>query len=409
MYYNTELDYLRNVLDKLHLHTAIITPETISDKSISPEHIQYISDHISYLHSVRNIFGFAKTNTVYKISDSFLCNYVFMLLPNESETKLFLMGPYMVFDITHKQIMEEAERRKLSTDQFAKLQEYYSYVPVVKDEIALLAMINTFAEKLWESNKYEVVDINYEISGASSAFPNNIYNNDISDISRQMEILEKRYAYENKLIENVSKGLTHRAEQMLSNFSQSIFEQRVADPVRNIKNYIIISNTLLRKAAEQGGVHPIYLDNVSSEYARKLETITDAAQGIDLMQRMVRRYCRLVRKHSTIHYSAPIEKTIVHIESSLSKDLSLRALAAAQNINASYLSALFKKETGTTITDYVNKKRMKAAAHLLSSTKLQIQTIAQHCGIADVNYFTKLFKKTNGMTPKEFRESNRAK
>ena len=76
-----------------------------------------------------------------------------------------------------------------------------------------------------------------------------------------------------------------------------------------------------------------------------------------------------------------------------------------QNISASYLSALFKKETGVTLTEYVNEKRIKYAMQLLATTKIQIQTAAQHSGIDDVHYFTKLFKKYTGKTPKEYRQS----
>ena len=65
----------------------------------------------------------------------------------------------------------------------------------------------------------------------------------------------------------------------------------------------------------------------------------------------------------------------------------------------------FKKETGKTLTEYVNGKRIEQAVFLLNSTRLQVQTIAQHCGISDVNYFTRLFKATLGKTPKEYRDS----
>lgn len=53
------------------------------------------------------------------------------------------------------------------------------------------------------------------------------------------------------------------------------------------------------------------------------------------------------------------------------------------------------------------KKRIEHAVYLLSSTDMQIQNIAQYCGIPDVNYFTKIFKKVMNKTPSEFKEDIR--
>jgi YesN/AraC family two-component response regulator len=205
----------------------------------------------------------------------------------------------------------------------------------------------------------------------------------------------------------VSQGLSHRAEIMLSNFSKLAFDQRTADPIRNVKNYAIICNTLMRKAAESGGVHPIYLDSLSSDFAKRIENVTGVESAQALMSEMAHSYCRLVRKYAIRQYSPMVQKTVTYIGSNLSGDLSLSVLASTQNINASYLSSLFRKETGKTVTEYVNEKRMEAAAQLLRTTRLQIQTVAQHCGMSDVNYFSKLFKKHHEMTPKQYRDRNR--
>jgi len=66
---------------------------------------------------------------------------------------------------------------------------------------------------------------------------------------------------------------------------------------------------------------------------------------------------------------------------------------------------MFRKETGQTATDYVNLRRGRMACRLLGTTQLQVQTIALRCGIPDVNYFSKLFKKYMGRTPKEYRQT----
>ena len=108
------------------------------------------------------------------------------------------------------------------------------------------------------------------------------------------------------------------------------------------------------------------------------------------------------------HFSPPVQKAIIYIDSDLTANLSLSAIAEAQNVSASYLSWLFKQETGETLTDHVNKKRINLATKLLETTNLQIQTIAQYCGILDVQYFSKVFKKYVGKSPKEYRESKKA-
>ena len=217
--------------------------------------------------------------------------------------------------------------------------------------------------------------------------------------------MEKRYDFENEMMQAVSLGQIHAETQLFSFLPDQHFEQRTADPLRNAKNYCVIMNTLLRKAAENGGVHPVYLDSVSSAFAVRIEQLPTLTEVSPLMTEIFRSYCRLVRKHSMKDFPLVVQKTILFIDSNLSADLSLKALADSQNLSPSYLSTVFKKETGKTISEYIRDKRIRHAIHLLSTTHLQIQTVALHCGIMDVQYFSKLFKKHTGKTPKEYRRS----
>ena len=164
-------------------------------------------------------------------------------------------------------------------------------------------------------------------------------------------------------------------------------------------------NTLLRKAAENGGVHPIYIDSISSSYAKRIEELSSTDGTGKFMVEIFRAYSNLVKNHSISKFSPAVQKTIVTVDSDLTADLSLNALSALNNVSAGYLSTLFKNETGQTLTEFVNRRRIKMAKKLLKTTNLQVQTIAQHCGILDVQYFTKLFKKYEGKTPKEYRAS----
>jgi YesN/AraC family two-component response regulator len=178
--------------------------------------------------------------------------------------------------------------------------------------------------------------------------------------------------------------------------------------VLNKENYSIIMNTLLRKAAENGGVHPVYLDKTSSDFAHKIEMLPSASKVTALMQDMFRTYCRLVRRHNLKKYSPVVQKTILTIDSDLSADLGAKTLAQSQNVSLGYLSAIFRKEVGLTLSSYVRQKRMEHAKYLLSRTELQVQSVALHCGILDVVYFTKSFKREVGMTPSEYRAAQKS-
>lgn len=102
-------------------------------------------------------------------------------------------------------------------------------------------------------------------------------------------------------------------------------------------------------------------------------------------------------------YSLPIQKAITYISTDLTADLSLKSLANQVNVNASYLSTLFKKEVGVPLTEYVNRNRIEYSKTLLSGTDLAIKTIAIYSGIPDIQYFTRMFKRITGMTPKAYR------
>lgn len=343
---------------------------------------------------------------LYKVSDVLNCHYIFIKLPKTERDQILVIGPFLKQDLNRAKIFEKGEQLHLSAPLIKQLEYYYASVPVLRDDGQFFAIINTFCEQLWGStDSYTAIDLNHEDTSALFNYKQVKVNACDSDSNWKVDLMEKRYAYEEQLLRAVSKGQIHKAEQMLSSFSTIAFESRSNDDLRNFKNYSIIMNTLLRKAAQDGGVHPIHLDKVSSEFAKKIEILSSVNSIKEIMAQMLTDYCRLVRKHSIKQYSPLVQRAIIKIESDLTADLSLKQLASLNNVSTSYFSSLFKNETGQTLTDYVNKQRINQAKHLLRTSNLQIQTVAQLCGILDLHYFSKLFKKYTGKTPKEYRES----
>ncbi len=356
--------------------------------------------------SFSEIFPNISERVQYKFYDLLGCKYIFIKLPQIQDDKILIIGPYLNEETSQNKILECSEKFNLPPTAVKLLELYFTTVPILRDEGQFFAVINTFCEQIWGGvDGYSSIDIEQNVHSIFNFVDKEKQIDFNVESDWQIEAVEKRYAYENELLRAVSRGQTHKAEQMLLGFSSTSFESRSNDDLRNLKNYAIIMNTLLRKAAQDGGVHPIHLDKLSSDFAKKIEQLSSLRLVKEFMSKMLTDYCRLVRIHSIKQYSPLVQRAIIKIESDLTGNLSLKELSKLNNVSESYFSALFKSETGKTLTDYVNTQRIAQAKHLLLTTNLQIQTVAQHSGILDLHYFSKLFKKYTGKTPNEFKKN----
>jgi YesN/AraC family two-component response regulator len=238
----------------------------------------------------------------------------------------------------------------------------------------------------------------------SSNFPESADYSPEPEESLSLQMIEERYKNENAMLEAISNGDAKRALKCKAVFRSNDSPHRSPDKLRDRKNYLIVFNSLARKAVEYGFVHPAHIDAVSADFARRIEAATDIGELSLLGELMLHRYCALVEQFSLRHYSAVVRNVINTVDFSLQEPLSLASLSKQFNISPNYLSGLFKRETGQTLTDYINTKRMRHAASLLRSSGVYIQEVAEQCGLLDVNYFTRLFKKQYGMSPRKFRD-----
>lgn len=354
--------------------------------------------------TIGELLGDIDERTVYKYTDRFCRNFTYLLLPSQRD-RILLIGPYLSQPISQKQVFDMGSRIGISPQNMKYFEEYFSAIPVIEEKSPLFIMLSAFCERVWEQSSFAMINVNSDPISPISPINETARADSFDDVMLNIKTMEKRYKYENELMQAVSHGQLQKELELMSAFNPTMFEKRTPDPLRNAKNYSIIMNTLLRKAAESGGVHPIYLDRVSSEFALKIEKMSSAADMNTLMRDIFRSYCRLVRKHSMKSFSSVTQKAIMLIDSDLSAPLSLSSIAENQSISPGYLSTVFKRDTGKTVSEYIRDRRMKHAEHLLNTTHLQIQSVALHCGIMDVQYFSKTFKKYTGKTPNEYRKS----
>lgn len=108
--------------------------------------------------------------------------------------------------------------------------------------------------------------------------------------------------------------------------------------------------------------------------------------------------------HKLSRMSPTVSRACAIIRENLASEILLEDVARQVEISPFYFSKLFKEETGENFIDYLTSVRINKAKDLLKDTSMSVKEISMDVGYGDPNYFSRLFKKTVGLTPTEFRE-----
>lgn len=127
-----------------------------------------------------------------------------------------------------------------------------------------------------------------------------------------------------------------------------------------------------------------------------------------------RRYEAYVRYHGEEDGEAesrtertPVQRAMDYIRRNIDRDLSRAEIAEAIYLNPEYLSRLFKRETGSSLNDYILTEKMRTAQSLLGDTNIPVSLIATKVGYSNFSYFSQVFKKYTGLSPLEYRTAKR--
>ena len=133
-----------------------------------------------------------------------------------------------------------------------------------------------------------------------------------------------------------------------------------------------------------------------------------SSPNLDYMFDIIYNFIFQLREYSASHNDGYSQRYIARIKQyildNLSYNINLNDLATEINRNPSYISYIFKHETGQNLFDFITQERMKRAKHLLKNTDLKILDVARECGYEDQSYFSQVFKKYTGSTAGSFRK-----
>ncbi len=167
----------------------------------------------------------------------------------------------------------------------------------------------------------------------------------------------------------------------------------------NIKHanycYIRLSDVLdMHQSDEQ--------DYELESYRELLQSFADVREMIGFFQDQFSKQWDLPPAPSSAN--SIIRDILAYINENYAEEVSLANLAKQFHLNPSYLCRVFKRECGKTLSGYLVELRLNKACQMLRNTRLLVNRIAEQCGYGDYFYFERLFKRTYGITPTQYRE-----
>lgn len=218
-----------------------------------------------------------------------------------------------------------------------------------------------------------------------------------------MEYVTRRYELENQILQGIREGNQYQALQAFHRRAEIKAPGRLENELIEWKYDLLrLLSTMLQELHRIRGVD-FLLEGVYTEFVQRLHRAVYVEECKRLTEEMLVRLCSMHPLRTMQEYSFLVQKIILEVDLDLSRMLTLQYFSQKLNVNSSYLSHLFRREMGMTITDYVTQRRLNRAADLLLTTQDPVKLIAKQVGITDVHYFSRLFKKKMGKPPLQYR------
>lgn len=236
---------------------------------------------------------------------------------------------------------------------------------------------------------------------------------DLAEVVKKLytdSVSAHRHAYQTvRLPEFVSWGI------LLETGEEQELCRRIGDYFAALPAAAVTAETL--EAYHHGLFHLIYSvfnkKGLSMLELDGSQELTGPASGLETLQQLkawslqiataATRHLQAVHKSGTV----AIGRVRQYVEQHITEEFTREDIAAHIHLNPTYLSRMFKKETGVSLSDYVIQQRMQKAKKLLEETNLKVVHVAEAVGYYHLPHFTTMFKKVVGITPQHYRKAFR--
>ena len=206
----------------------------------------------------------------------------------------------------------------------------------------------------------------------------------------------------------LSNGLQEEAENFVKDYFYAIGQEPMESLV--FRNYVILNVRFSVISFIKG----LGCDTNEMESADTEEVLAESGKNMEsaiaYAKKMISQAIE-IRDQNSGNKNRSILKTAVDFIDShyMDEEISLNTVANVANVSSNHFSALFSQNMGQTFIEYLTTLRMNKAKELLRCTGMRSSEIAGEIGYKDAHYFSYLFKKTQGMTPSDYRKAREDK
>ncbi len=232
-----------------------------------------------------------------------------------------------------------------------------------------------------------------------------------NQIDNEMEARARAtYASEQEFVKIVEDGDTKKMKQILlaDNEQEETGQPGVVSKNSDYKQaeYIAVTGiALASRAAMRGNARPDTVYDLSDVYLQKLSAAKRVDEIYEIASQALLRFTSEVEKERLERAKNPmVEQCKNYIAKHLYSKFSIQDMAQDLAINRTYISGIFKKETGVTIQEYILEHRVRAAANMLRFSNEPIGQIVEYMQFSSAGRFSEYFRRYYSMTPEQYRQ-----
>lgn len=204
-----------------------------------------------------------------------------------------------------------------------------------------------------------------------------------------------------KFTNTLKKGDTDAAQQELKHFMLKT-NFAASQNITACKNELNALNLYCQMAVMDTPVHASHVLKLCSQLAIKISQLNSQESLTAMSGEICHKYCLLVKNYAFPEYSQTTRGVINYIYLHLDEELSSSLFAEIFKKNPTSLSAAFSREVGMSITNYIHQLRINEAIRYFNTTKMSVSEVALAVGFQDFAYFSRLFRRQVGCSPREY-------